>query len=98
MSTEEILAEVLRLPRTERARLAEEVLSSLEEAEEEVVAAWARELESRSRKISEGRVQTVDWESARERIRRELERRRAIRESGATKLLEASQASCGSPS
>jgi putative addiction module component (TIGR02574 family) len=74
MSTEEILAEVLRLPRTERARLAEEVLSSLEEAEEEVVAAWARELERRSREISEGRVQAVDWETARKGILRELGR------------------------
>ena len=81
MSTEEILVEVLRLPRTERARLAEEVLSSLEEAEEEVVAAWAAELERRSREVSEGRVQAVDWEGARERILDELGRRRAIRSS-----------------
>ena len=34
VSEEEILAEVLRLPRAERARLAEEVLSNLEEPEE----------------------------------------------------------------
>ena len=70
---------MLRLPRTERARLAEEVLSSLEEPEEEVVAAWARELERRSREISEGRVQAVDWETARERILKELGQRRASR-------------------
>jgi putative addiction module component (TIGR02574 family) len=68
MSTEEILAEALRLPRNERARLAEEVLSSLEEPEEKVAAAWVRELERRSREISEGLVQAVDWETARERI------------------------------
>jgi len=81
MSTQEILAEVLRLPRTERARLAEELLSSLEEPVEEVVAAWARELERRSREISEGRVQAVDWETARERILKELGQRRASRSS-----------------
>ena len=81
MSTEEILAEVLRLPRTERARLVEEVLSSLEEQEEEIVAAWARELERRSREISEGRVRAVDWETARERILKELGQRRASRSS-----------------
>jgi len=68
MSTEEILAEVLRLPRNERARLAEEVLSSLEEPEEKVAAAWVPELERRSREISAGLVQAVDWETARERI------------------------------
>ena len=73
--------EVLRLPRTERARLAEEVLSSLEEPEGEVAAAWAPELERRSQEISEGRVQALDWETARERILRELEQRRASRSS-----------------
>ncbi len=81
MSTEELLAEVLGLPRTERARLAEEVLSSLEESEEQVVAAWARELERRSREVSEGRVQPVDWETARAQILKELRHRRAIRSS-----------------
>ena len=81
MSTDRLLAEVLRLPRTERARLAEEVLSSLEESEEEVVAAWSRELERRSREISEGRVQAVDWKTTRDRILRELGKRRANRSS-----------------
>ena len=47
MSTEELLAEALRLPRSERARVAEELLSSLEESDEEVATAWAEELERR---------------------------------------------------
>ena len=81
MSTEELLAQVLRLPRTERARLAEEVLSSLEESDEQVAAAWARELERRSREIAEGRVQSVDWGTARAQILKELEQRRAGRSS-----------------
>lgn len=59
MSTDEVLTEALRLPRRERARLAEELLSSLEESDEEVAAAWAGELEKRSREIAEGLVQTV---------------------------------------
>jgi hypothetical protein len=33
MSTDELLAELLRLPRPERAQVAEELLSSLEESE-----------------------------------------------------------------
>ena len=81
MSTDKLLAEALCLPRRERARVAEELLSSLEEPDEEVAAAWARELEKRSREISEGRVQTVDWETAREQILKELEQRRAGRAS-----------------
>jgi hypothetical protein len=41
MSTDELLAEVLRLTRVDRARVAEELLSSLEESDEEVATAWA---------------------------------------------------------
>jgi putative addiction module component (TIGR02574 family) len=81
MSTEDILAQALRLPRAERARLAEEVLSSLEDPDEQVAAAWARELERRSNDIAEGRVQPVDWETARDQILKELEQRRAGRSS-----------------
>jgi putative addiction module component (TIGR02574 family) len=49
MSSDELLAEALRLPRDERARVAEELLSSLEEPADDVAAAWADELERRSR-------------------------------------------------
>lgn len=76
MSTEELLAQVLRLSRPERARLAEEVLSSLEEPEDQVAAAWATELERRAREIADGRVQPVDWNTARAEILKELKQRR----------------------
>lgn len=80
MSTEELLAQVLRLPRQDRARPAEELLSSLEEAdEEEVAAAWAPELERRSREVADGAVQTVDWSTARTEILNDLKERRARR-------------------
>jgi putative addiction module component (TIGR02574 family) len=79
MSTDELLAEALRLPRPERAQVAEELLSSLEESEEDVAAAWASELDRRSREVAEGRVQTVAWESVRTAILKELEHRRAGR-------------------
>ena len=74
-ATEELLAEVLRLPRAERARVVEELLSSLEEPADEVAAAWATELERRSREVAEGRVQTVAWETVRAEILKELEQR-----------------------
>ena len=88
MSTEELLAEALRLPRPERARVAEELLSSLEESDEGVATAWAEELERRARDVAEGRVQTTSWESGlvasdhdgvKTQIVKELERRRADR-------------------
>jgi putative addiction module component (TIGR02574 family) len=80
MSSEELLARVLELPRGERARLAEELLSSLEEADEEqVAAAWAPELTRRSREVAEGKVELTDWSTARASILDELEQRRARR-------------------
>lgn len=81
MSTDDLLAEALRLPRRERARVAEELLSSLEEPADELAAAWAAELERRSRDVAEGRVQTVAWETVRGEILTELEQRRAGRSS-----------------
>ena len=78
MSTEELLAQVLQLPRQDRARLAEELLSSLEEADdEEVAVAWAPELERRSREVAEGKVRTVAWSTTRTEILKELAERRA---------------------
>jgi putative addiction module component (TIGR02574 family) len=81
MSTDELLAEALRLPRPERAQVAEELLSSLEESDDEVAAAWASELERRSRDVGEGRVQTAAWDAVRTDILKELDQRRAGRTS-----------------
>ena len=55
MSTDELLAEALRLTRVDRARVAEGLLSSLEESDEEVATASAAELERRSRDVAAGR-------------------------------------------
>ena len=77
MWTDELLAEALRLTRADCS--AEELLSSLEESEEEVAAASAAELERRSRDAAEGRVQTTSWDAARTKILKELEHRRASR-------------------
>jgi hypothetical protein len=41
MMIEDLLAQVLRLRRQERARVARELLSSLEEPEEQAAVAWA---------------------------------------------------------
>ena len=64
------------LPRDERARVAEELLSSLEEPEEAVAVAWADELQRRSRELAEGKVTPIPWETARSEILAELEQRR----------------------
>jgi putative addiction module component (TIGR02574 family) len=81
MSTDELLAEALRLSREERARIAAELLSSLEETDEELVAVWADELLRRSADVREGRVSAVPWATARQDILSELAGRRARRTS-----------------
>ena len=79
MSADELLVEALRLSRSERARVVEELLFSLEEPDDEVAAAWATELERRSRDVSEGRAHTIAWETVRAEILADLEQRRARR-------------------
>jgi hypothetical protein len=55
--TEELLARVLRLPLRDRARVAKEVIASLDEgsADAGARAAWAKELEVRARDVVAGR-------------------------------------------
>jgi putative addiction module component (TIGR02574 family) len=79
MSTDELLAEALRLTRADRSRVAEELLASLEEPDDEVATAWATELERRCKDVAQGRVQTTSWDTARSEILKELEQRRAPR-------------------
>jgi putative addiction module component (TIGR02574 family) len=81
MSTDDLLVEALRLSREERARIAAELLSSLEEMDEEVVAVWADELVRRSADVREGRLSPMSWTTARQDIVNELADRRARRTS-----------------
>ncbi len=76
-----LLQQVLELPREQRARVAEDLLVSLEEPSEDVAKAWVEVIERRSTDVTEGRVQTVEWQDARAEVTRELERRRAGRTS-----------------
>ncbi|MGQ0614423.1 MAG: addiction module protein [Planctomycetaceae bacterium] len=81
MSTHELLATILLLSRDERARVAEEVLSSLEEPEDVVDAAWVEELLRTSCALTEGKVQAIPLEAAGASFQTEIERRRAGRTS-----------------
>lgn len=81
MSTDELLTEALRLPRHDRAKVAEHLLSSLEEPDDEVAMAWAAALERRAREVAEGAVQAIPWDTVRADVLRELEQRRARRPS-----------------
>ena len=58
MKREHIEAEARRLPREERALLAEALINSLEE-ETEVEEAWAREIARRVAELRSGQVKSV---------------------------------------
>lgn len=61
-----------QLDQAERAALAGMLLDSLDPASDDnpeaVEAAWAAEIERRVRDIDHGQVETVSWESVRDRL------------------------------
>lgn len=70
MDAKQLLVEALRLPESERAALAGELIESLEtEADTDVEAAWSAEIHRRVEDLSAGRAQTIPSAEARRRIR-----------------------------
>jgi putative addiction module component (TIGR02574 family) len=59
LTPEQLEAELLRLPPAVRARLAEALLDSLEEADTELDRAWAEEAERRYQELRAGTVTAV---------------------------------------
>lgn len=77
MTSEELRAAALTLPARDRARLAHDLLNSLDgPADPGVDAAWIAELGRRAHEIAEGAVQPVDWSVVRDRIASRLRERR----------------------
>jgi len=72
MSANEVEAEALKLPSSERARLAEVLIASLDE-EDEVARAWADEAERRSEELRSGAVTGIPAEEVFARIRASLQ-------------------------
>ncbi len=58
MSTQELEAQVLRLARHERARLAQKLIASLEE-DDEIDQAWTEEAERRYEELRDGSVEAL---------------------------------------
>ena len=73
---QEVLQQALALPVQERADVAAELLASLDEAppskQNEVEAAWAREIERRARRVMSGESAGEPWEDVRARVLRRL--------------------------
>lgn len=58
MSVQEIEAEVMKLSRSERARLAQRILASLD-VDDEIEAAWAKETARRWEEMETGAVEAI---------------------------------------
>jgi putative addiction module component (TIGR02574 family) len=66
---QKLLEEVLRLPPEARAALAGHLLDSLDDSvDEDVEAAWSKEIVRRIDDLDRGRVKTVPWSVARRQI------------------------------
>lgn len=70
--TRELLAEALELPLDDRAKMAAELLESLQEAEADVEQAWAREIEKRVAAARAGELASTDWRAVLDRVEREV--------------------------
>lgn len=70
-TAKKLLNAALKLPEPERVELVEELLADLDGCDEEVDAAWAAEIDRRTREIDEGRVKPVSWATVRRRIARQ---------------------------
>ena len=79
-AAERLISEALTLSAAERAKVVHRLLESLEPApDDHLDAAWLTEIESRADAVQTGRVSPVPWETAREAITTELNKRRAAR-------------------
>ena len=68
-----LLEQALSLPEHERAKIAARLLESLDdEAQSDVDAAWAAEIERRCAAVDAGTLATSDWKDVRARIEREI--------------------------
>jgi putative addiction module component (TIGR02574 family) len=74
-ATQDVLAEALELPPEERARIAAELLESLDYAQEDVEAAWAAEIQRRVAQAQAGELESTDWRTVLDRVEREVLRR-----------------------
>jgi hypothetical protein len=68
----DLLTEALELPLDERAKIAAELLESLEDAEGDVEEAWASEIQKRVSAARAGELASTDWRTVLERVERDV--------------------------
>jgi putative addiction module component (TIGR02574 family) len=73
----EIVNAAIKLAESDRLQIVEELLASLEpEPDEDIDAAWAAEVERRSRQIKDGIVRPIPWTEVRSQARKRVRGRR----------------------
>jgi hypothetical protein len=70
-SEKDIFAGAMALPVETRARLAHELLASLDEGEDAGAAeAWLEEIDRRAREVEDGTASLEEWSAVRDRLAR----------------------------
>jgi putative addiction module component (TIGR02574 family) len=70
MTIDELLAETLSLPATQRARVAREIIASLDEASDaDAAERWLEEIRARAAELDGDSVKPEEWEQLRDRLR-----------------------------
>ncbi len=71
MTPDALLAKAMRLSTAQRAELAAALLASLDgEPEDDVEAAWAKEIEQRATRVRSGQAKGRPWPEVRARLER----------------------------
>lgn len=71
-ATEDVLQAALDLPLDERAKIAAELLASLDDAEQHVEEAWAAEITRRVAAARAGELASTDWRVVLERVEKDV--------------------------
>jgi hypothetical protein len=68
----ELLNEALALPLHERARMAADLLESLQPAEQDVERAWVDEIKKRVAAARAGELESTDWRTVLSRVEKDV--------------------------
>jgi putative addiction module component (TIGR02574 family) len=70
ISREKLFQDALQLEQQDRVELAKLLIDSLDPAaEQDVEAAWVREIDRRTAELDAGTAETIPWETVRARLR-----------------------------
>lgn len=69
VGVDKIIKQALKRPETERARIAEKLIASLDGTPSaEIEQAWQKEITRRVHEVDSGKVKCVPWEEIRDRL------------------------------